>query len=203
MKRPFRGAKLGLLTLLLGCGGVEDPMDLCFDPLIIDAVLVAPLPSTGETAYMSSEPADELVVEGLYFDRGDDLWLSVQVEIDEGELLLADLVTSATTNGLGRQLRVSGDGTLVDEAKTACAGEDVEASGSPPRGEWFRLVWHLRLGDENTGRSRVWIDDALVLEHAGRTMLPFAPYDRLTLGQPMGVRLDEVVVQIDPFAGYE
>jgi len=134
----------------------------------------------------------------LHFVKGEDVWFQGWFFIKQGTPLgLVDIECSFLDQGPGIRLLLSETGVPRVELKW---GDKPTYRGTTPmpREKWVKVVLHVRLAEDHSGRVELWFDDKPVIAGDGQTLpIAAAVYDRLQLGITANPPGSHAVVYVD------
>lgn len=129
----------------------------------------------GATSKASIQKATENGVDTYKFFAGDILDVLLNLKIDGGaeDTTLLDFefdpdYISAGTNSPGPRVMV--DNWAVGLDLSEMGGATIQGVIACPIGEFFRLRMYIELSPESGGRTKVWVDGALSVDHTGANM---------------------------------
>ena len=148
--------------------------------------------------------------DSLFFESGDDLWISAWFFIQGVEnyqaLFILDIETTAFQGGPGRRLMMSGgDNELKLESKSNVSGPEYRQAKENiipfPKDEWVHIILHLQLSAGQDGLTEIWQDSVKIIEQYGQN-LPSdnTVYDRVQIGITANGSSSDKVIYIDDVA---
>ncbi len=145
--------------------------------------------------------------DGLFFESGDDLWVSVWFFIQGFEncqaLFILDMETTEFQGSPGRRLMMSGgDNELKLESKGGVSGPEYRQNRDSimlfPRNKWVHIVLHMRLSGGWEGLTEVWQDGTRIIMQSGQNLpTDGAVYDRFQFGITANSSSHDKVIYID------